>query len=189
MKFRDRKSLCVLLMIAFGASAFAQVKPFALHASLQADSNKKSVKCREAVLWNKDSVIINYHSPAVRSRTIWGGLVPYGNVWVTGGHMATNIELPHAVIMNGQKILKGKYALFTIPKANDEWVVILNKNWQQHLTDEYDEKDDVIRIPVSSNIESPHAERLQWGFVPTDAKNAWLYMRWEKVQIAVPVSR
>jgi len=103
--------------------------------------------------------------------------------------MATNIELPYAINMGNQKIPKGKYALFTIPQANKEWILILNKNWEQHLADEYDAKDDVIRITVSPKVDCPIAERLQWGLVPTDAKNAWLFMRWEKMQISVPITR
>jgi len=79
--------------------------------------------------------------------------------------------------------------LFTIPQANKEWILILNKNWEQHLADEYDAKDDVLRITISPKTDCPNAERLQWGFVPSDAKNGWLYMRWEKIQIAVPVTR
>jgi hypothetical protein len=65
----------------------------------------------------------------------------------------------------------------------------LNKNWEQHLADEYDMKDDIVRITVSPKIDCPNAERLQCGFVASDAKMAWLYMRWEKMQVAIPVTR
>jgi hypothetical protein len=91
-------------------------------------------------------------------------------------------------MVNGVKLDKGRYALFTIPRQND-WIVIFNKNWQQHLTDEYDPKDDAVRITVPPQTNCPSAERLQWGFSATSADNGLLYMRWEKLQVAVPVFR
>ncbi|MBC8923868.1 DUF2911 domain-containing protein, partial [Escherichia coli] len=77
-----------------------------------------------------------YHSPGVRKRIIWGGLVPYDEVWVTGAHDATTVEMPKAFVVNGKTIPAGKYAIFTIPGKN-AWTVIINKQWQQHLATEY----------------------------------------------------
>lgn len=72
------------------------------------DSSKKSIK--SAVIANIGNAIIriNYYSPAVRGRNIWGGLVPYNEVWVTGAHSATNIEFNHAISVNGKTITPGK---------------------------------------------------------------------------------
>jgi predicted Rdx family selenoprotein len=179
--------IAMFMGIAFLADA--QTAPcFPLDAALQADSSKKSVKWRAAAAWGKDSVAITWHAPAVRGRTIWGGLVPYGEVWVTGAHMATNMELPFAVTVGDVKLKKGKYALFTIP-GKEQWTLVINRNWEQHLTDEYDAKDDVVRIRVTPQTSCGHAERLQWGFAPAGDKEAQLYVRWEQVQVSVPVQR
>ncbi|MFX7732024.1 DUF2911 domain-containing protein, partial [Acinetobacter baumannii] len=68
-------------------------------------------------------------------------------VWVTGAHEATTFEIGKSFIVGGKEIPAGKYAIFTIPGKN-EWTVIINKQWKQHLATEYDEKEDVVRIKV-----------------------------------------
>ncbi|MDX1702488.1 MAG: DUF2911 domain-containing protein, partial [Melioribacteraceae bacterium] len=70
-------------------------------------------------------VMINYGSPGVKERSIWGGLVPYGEVWRTGANEATTIEFDSDVFIEGNKVAAGKYSLFTIP-GEDKWTVILN---------------------------------------------------------------
>jgi hypothetical protein len=182
------RSILAIGLLLIASVSFAQSVCLPLYEKLQADTSRKSVKTFAATAWGKDSVVINWYAPAVRNRTIWGGLVPYTEVWVTGAHFATQIEFREKVMVNGVKLDKGRYALFTIPRQND-WIVIINKNWQQHLTDEYDPKDDAVRITVQPQTTCPQAERLQWGFSATDAATGLLYMRWEKLQVAVPVSR
>lgn len=133
---------------------------------------------------NGDSVKINYHSPGVRKRIIWGGLVPYDEVWVTGAHDATTLEVPKAFIINGKEIAAGKYALFTIPGKN-EWTIIINKHWQQHLATEYDEKDDIVRLKVKTK-KNAHTERLQYFIETTKENNGKIAVAWEKLRIEFP---
>jgi hypothetical protein len=124
---------------------------------------------------------IEYNSPAVRKRIIWGGLVAYDEVWVTGAHNATSISFSEDVLIDGKKVSKGKYAFFTIPSTK-EWTLILNKNWEQHLADEYDSKNDVLRlkqIPISNE----HTERLVYTIQGKDEKTALVEMAWEKLKI------
>ena len=182
------RSIITIVSLFIASASFAQSACLPLDEKLQADTSRKSVKTYAATAWGKDSVVINWYAPAVRNRTIWGGLVPYTEVWVTGAHFATHIDFREKVTVNGVKLDKGRYALFTIPRQND-WIVIINKNWEQHLADEYDPKDDVVRVTVQPQTTCPQAERLQWGFSATDAATGLLYMRWEKLQVAVPVSR
>lgn len=184
------RSFCILWLAVLTVSGVhAQSFNGVLNTTLQADSSKKSVRCREAVRWGKDSVVVNYHSPAVRNRQVWGGLVPYNDVWVSGAHMATNIELPFAVRIGGTRVPKGKYALFTIPQPDNTWTFILNKNWEQHLADEYDAKDDLLRIASTAVTLAEKAERLQWLFVPVDDKKATLWLVWEKVALPVEITK
>ena len=96
-------------------------------------------------------VHIDYSSPGVRCRIIFGGLVGYDNVWQTGAHNATWIETNKDLEINGQTLPKGKYGFFTIP-SRDDWTVIINKNWNQHGKDDYDQKEDVIRFKVTPSI-------------------------------------
>lgn len=127
-----------------------------------------------------------YSSPGVKSRTIWGGLVPYDQVWVTGAHKATTLDINHPIVIGNKKIAIaiGKYAVFTIP-GKEKWIFILNKNYQQHLADDYKESEDVVRIEVvpTSNV---LVQRLRYSINPVDAKKGIITIAWEKLKIEVP---
>lgn len=180
-------SIIAGLMLCGAVGIYAQEFNYALlNATLQADSSKKSVKTRSAIRWMSDSLIITHHSPAVKGRTIWGGLVPYDEVWVSGAHMATSIELPDDIILNGNKVPRGKYALFTIPQKDQDWTFIINKNWNQHLADEYDPKDDVLRLQVKPITLSQPVERLQWIFDRGPICQHVLWLVWADKAIAIP---
>jgi hypothetical protein len=133
-------------------------------------------------------VSITYSSPGVRGRTIWGKLVPYNKIWVTGANQATAITFNRDVRINKRKILAGTYALFTIP-GEKEWVIILNKNTDQHLTDDYSRKEDVLRFTVKP-AESPSiVQRLTYNIVPKNDHAAGINMTWEKRVISFAVEK
>lgn len=152
--------------------------------NLVKDTSKKSIKSMAFAIINGDSIKINYHSPGVRKRIIWGGLVPYDEVWVTGAHDATVIETEKDLLVDGKLITAGKYALFTIP-GQEEWIVIINKKWKQHLAAEYDEKDDVVRIKIKP-IKNDHTERLQYFIETSNNSNGKIAVAWEKLRIEFP---
>lgn len=129
---------------------------------------------------------LKYHAPVVKGRTIWGGLVPFDEVWVTGAHRATSLETNRDLMINEVAVPAGKYALFTIP-GRDQWTFIVNKKWDQHLADEYNASDDVLRLNVSPTRLDTVAERLQYLIIPVDDSNAHLKMSWEKLSISIPV--
>src|SRR5215210_7455145 len=68
-------------------------------------------------------ITIKYSRPGVKGRTIWGGLVPYDQIWRTGANEATTINFSDDVMINGQKLAKGTYAFFTIP-GKDGWSLV-----------------------------------------------------------------
>ncbi|HSK11774.1 MAG TPA: DUF2911 domain-containing protein [Phnomibacter sp.] len=153
--------------------------------NLVKDTTRRSIKSRAVGTIGSDSVIINYHSPGVRNRVIWGGLVPYDEVWVTGAHDATTLEVPRSFRVNGTVLPAGKYAFFTIP-GKKEWTLIINKHWQQHLASEYDEKDDLVRVKVRP-AKNAHTERLQYFIGTTKGKKGAISMAWEKVKVTLEV--
>lgn len=128
---------------------------------------------------------ITYHSPAVRGRIIWGGLVPYDKVWVTGAHMATTVESDKPITVGSVIVAPGKFALFTIP-AKDTWTIILNKNWSQHLADDYNEKDDIVRVQVKPTEEATHQERLRYVIGEESATAGKIDIYWEKLKVTLP---
>lgn len=154
---------------------------------VQEDSLKGSLKAYAKGTVGAAEFKITYHSPAVRGRIVWGGLVPFDKVWVTGAHMATTIECNVDFTIGDKNIVAGKYGFFTIP-GKEKWVIIINKNWQQHLTDEYDSKEDIARIEIVP-IELPqHQERLQYEFISQSDTQAVIHLSWDKQQLQIPVT-
>ena len=95
------------------------------------------------------TVNINYHSPKVKGRIIWGGLLPYDEVWRTGANNATTIEVSRDMKIGKNKLPEGKYAFFTIPKKGDSWTVIINKEAEQWGAFNYKESEDLFRFEVT----------------------------------------
>ncbi len=184
MKSYFKLFILSLVLSAFALSAKAQqqkTEEVCYNPNLVKDTTKKSIKSMAFAVINGDSIKINYHSPGVRKRIIWGGLVPFDEVWVTGAHDATTLEIPKAIIVNGKEIPAGKYAFFTIP-GKKEWTLIINKNWKQHLASEYDEKDDIVRVKVKPK-KNEHTERLQYFIDATNGDNGKIAVAWEKIKI------
>ena len=150
------------------------------------DTIKKSIPKEEHAQIAGTHFIIKYHAPGVRGRTIWGGLVPYGEVWVTGAHSATSLELDKDVMINGTKVPACKYAFFTIP-GQEKWTLILNKNWDQHLADDYDAKEDIVRLDVIPETLTSVQERLKYSINDKRNSEASIDVSWEKVKISLPV--
>jgi hypothetical protein len=146
----------------------------------------KSLPKEEHAMLDGTHFTIKYTAPVVKNRVIFGGLVAYDEVWVTGAHRATNIEFDNDIRIGGTVLPAGKYAIFTIPGQN-EWTVIFNSDWDQHLADDYNEEKDVVRIAVSPIINAEVVERLNYSLNSTAEGRATLSISWEKVRIEVPI--
>ena len=177
--------LSVVFILILNSAKAQKIEEVCYNPNLVKDTSKKSIKSMAFGIVSGDSIKINYHSPGVRKRIIWGGLVPYDEVWVTGAHDATTLEIGKAFVVGGKEIPAGKYAVFTIP-GKSEWTVIINKHWKQHLATEYDEKDDVVRLKIKPK-KNTHTERLQYFL--TDNKNGktTIAVAWEKLKISFDI--
>lgn len=133
-------------------------------------------------------VHIDYGSPGVKGRIIWGGLVPYDSVWVTGAHSATAIAFSEDFMFGDKPVKAGKYALFTIP-GRQSWTIILNKNFNQHLADNYNKAEDVARIAVAPATNAAVMQRLTYAVQATDSAKGEIVMDWEMLSVRIPVSR
>jgi hypothetical protein len=150
------------------------------------DTIKGSIPSEASGKIGEANIKINYHAPGVKGRFIWGGLVPYGQVWVTGAHMATSFETDKNLLIGGKELKAGKYGLFTIP-GKDEWTLIINKNWKQHLADNYAEADDVLRVEVKPEDIAQHQEGLRYELIEKDSGKGALRILWDKVGITIPI--
>lgn len=129
-------------------------------------------------------VHMEYSSPGVKDRVIWGGLVAWDKVWVAGAHHATSVRFSKEVVIDGKKIPAGTYAFFAIPRKN-EWTLILNTRYDQHLADEYNEKEDIIRVNVTAVTHAP-TPRLTYVVTKTGEKQGAIQLLWENVQVSLP---
>src|SRR5215469_11787991 len=75
-------------------------------------------------------ITLTYSRPNIRGRKIFGGLVPYGEVWRLGANSATTIKFSDDVTIEGNSVPAGEYGFFAIPDEN-EWTIILNKTAHQ----------------------------------------------------------
>ena len=120
----------------------------ALSGYSQTEKKASPAKSSQATV-NDVEVAINYSSPYKKGREIFGGLVPYNKVWRTGANEATAISFSETIMVNGEKVEAGTYALFTIP-SEKEWTIILNSHSEQWGAYNYDDAKDVLRFTVPS---------------------------------------
>lgn len=151
---------------------------------IKEDLKKASTPRVTTVKVGKTQLTLNYYAPGVRGRVIWGGLVPFDQVWVTGAHSANKFEINSDIKINGQVIKAGIYGLFTIP-GKDKWTFILNTNYEQHLSDDYDQKDDVLRLDIKP-IQTEMTQRLTFELKEKSRKEGELIFKWENLSFSVP---
>jgi len=128
---------------------------------------------------------IDYSSPGVRNRMIFGGLLAYDQVWQAGAHMATWVETNKDLNIDGKELKAGKYGFFVIPNQ-EEWTIIFNTNWDQHGKDEYDETDNVLQFKVTPKISEEVQEHLEYKITKTSDTSGTMSLSWEKVVIEFP---
>jgi hypothetical protein len=121
-------------------------------------------------------VDINYSTPSVKGRKIWGELVPYGQVWRTGANEATVFETSKDLNINGKILKAGKYGLFTIP-GEKEWTFIFNSVWDQWGAFKYDASKDVLRIMATPEHSPVFNERMKFEIMDGDVTLLWENLR------------
>jgi hypothetical protein len=173
------KATIMKMTIAFIAIVFV-----ATGALAQDKSNRPSPPATATGKIGAATITINYSSPAVKERKIWGELVPYNVAWRAGANEATTFETDKVLKVEGQDLPAGKYSLFAIPGEN-EWKVIFNSQtgqWGIKRTGEAnrDAVNDVLTVTVKP-VKSDMHERLAY-----EVNKNGIVLKWENV--AVPVS-
>jgi len=171
---RCSKSRLFLMLVMISLLA---VVPSMAQRGDDADRASKNGKVEGSV--DGVDVTLEYGSPNVKSRVIWGDLVPYDKVWRTGANEATTISINKDVMVEGKALAAGTYGLFTIP-GESEWVVIFNKVPEQWGAMKYDAGEDVLRVTVEPEA-AEFAESMMFEIDESD-----VVFRWEK--LAVPVT-
>ncbi|MDC9722497.1 MAG: DUF2911 domain-containing protein [Urechidicola sp.] len=123
---------------------------------------------------DKVNIEIDYSAPKVKGRTIYGDLIPYGEVWRAGANANTTVEFNKDVAINGQKLSAGKYGLFVIPNGNHQaWDVIFSKKNNAWGAFSYKESEDALRVKVKAIDNEESVELLSYEITESGIKFAW----------------
>ena len=130
-------------------------------------------------------VVLHYSRPGVKSRTIWGGLVPYNEVWRTGANENTTISFSTPVKVEGHELPAGTYGLQTIPTQGD-WTVIFSKDANEWGAFSYKKEDDALRIQAKPQP-GEFRERMAFEFEDLTDTAAKVVLQWEKLKLPFTV--
>ena len=130
---------------------------------------------------------IIYSRPQKEGREIFGGLVPFGEVWRTGANETTQIKFYKDVTIGEVRINAGTYSLFTIPGQN-AWTIIINANQDYWGAYNYNADHDVVRTSVPVNQLSQTVEAFTIKFAWGEEGEAPLQMAWDKTMVEVPIN-
>jgi hypothetical protein len=172
-----RKHIAVLMLTILCLTLFgvAQEK--------QRPSPAASAQCKFA---DSKSIKVDYSSPRAKGRQIYGGLVPYGQVWRTGANEATTFVTDANLSIGGKDIPAGSYTIFTVPSQN-KWQLIVNKkNAEWGIPYKY-EADELGRFDMSVSKTSGPVENFTISFHEM-GDGCHMYMDWENTRVTIEIS-
>ena len=174
----SRVLLMLGLMVTFATPALAQTP----RLSVPEPSPHATVSQRVGLT----DITIDYHRPAVNKRKVWGGLVPYDEVWRAGANENTTITFSTPVTVGGKQLAAGTYGLHMIPTTS-KWTIALSNVSTAWGSFTYDEKEDAVRLtatPTPADME----ESLEYRFENPTETSVNVVLHWEKLQISFPVT-
>lgn len=128
------------------------------------------------------TIDIDYGSPSVKGRTIWGELVPYGKVWRAGANENTTFSFDKDVKIGNTTVKAGKYGFFIIPSESMEWTVILNSKNDAWGSNGYNQDLDILRLDLEPINTDNNQESLDYAIGEKE-----IIIKWAKAKIVIPV--
>lgn len=132
-------------------------------------------------------ISVKYSRPAAKGRKIFGGLVPYGRIWRVGANESTKITVDTDMIVMGNTLPEGTYALYAFPEAS-AWQIVFHNN-TSHWGDgrkNYDAKEDLFRINVKPKSVTQFQENFLIAFDSITHNSANMSLTWATTQISIP---
>lgn len=165
------RNFSIALLLSFCCST--------LFAQIQTPASSPTATISQAVGLSK--VTIEYSRPMARGRKIFGDLVPFDKVWRTGANKITTIAIEKDMLINGKKLPAGSYGWYTIPSSG-EWTIALNSDDKQWGAYGYDQKKDVLRIPVKAE-KHQMTEQLSISIESLSPTAAEVVLAWERTEV------
>ena len=128
-----------------------------------------------------------YGQPYKNGRTIFGKLVPYDNVWRTGANEATELTTTRTIQFGGEELKAGTYTLFSIPKEEGPWTIILNNKLGQWGAFDYQRKFDKLRIKASAAKKESATEAFTIKFTEISGDSTNITLQWDHTEVTIPV--
>ena len=133
------------------------------------------------------SITIDYSSPRAKGRKVFGGLVPFGQVWRTGANEATTFVSNADLKVGGSDVPAGSYTIFTVPES-DKWTLVISKKSGEWGTNYPGPSEDLVRVPMKVSPTSGAVENLTIGF-DKGAGGCALRIEWENTRASVDVAK
>lgn len=169
------------------AIAAASIAALALVATTHAEDKRASPHAEVTATLAGKKITVSYGRPYVKGRAIFGGLVPWGQVWRTGADEATTFTTEADLVIGGLKVPKGEYALFTVP-TEKQWTLVLNKTAKQWGAFSYDAAQDFGRAPMTVASVAKPVEQFTIEMVPA-GKRLTLKLSWDKTVASVAIAQ
>lgn len=133
-------------------------------------------------------VEIEYNRPSKKGRDIFGGLVPFGQMWRTGANASTKVSFSEDVTVGGQELEKGKYALYTIP-GESEWTIVFHNNLDHWGVggDKYNAEEDAVRFTVKPEKLEYSVETFTIEVSDLKSDGANINLVWDNTKVSIPV--
>lgn len=147
------------------------------------DSAKASPNASVSQTIGTTQVTLTYGRPSVNNRDIFGGLVPYDEVWRTGANESTAITFSDDVMIEGERVDEGTYSLYTLP-GEDMWNIIINDKLSWGT--QYDMSEDVLRVEVDAE-ESFFVEQMLIYFEDVSADSGDMVIHWADTRVSVQI--
>jgi len=130
-------------------------------------------------------VEIVYSRPSARGRAVFGNLIPFGELWRTGANENTTVSFSDDVVIDGKTLAKGKYALYTKPKADDWEIIFYSKTDNWGNPEAWDETKVALRTNAKPGISNNTVETFTIGISNIDSNFAFLELSWENTLVAI----
>jgi Protein of unknown function (DUF2911) len=172
-------------MLKKTAIAILFVFSLCLIASAQQDKGQRPSPPAQAQCKFSDgkTITVDYSSPRAKGRKIFGGLVPYGEVWRTGANDATTFVTNANLSVEGKEVPAGTYTIFTIP-AQDKWTLIVNKHTGEWGIPYKYQSEELARVPMQASSTSSPVENFTIGF-NQGGSTCTVQISWENTQASV----
>ena len=161
----------------------------ATQASSQQDKSKRPSPPAQAQcdLGGGKTITVDYSSPRAKGRKIFGGLVPYGQVWRAGANEATTFVTTEDLKVGGKDVPAGHYTLFTITEEG-KWTLIISKKTGEWGIPYPGEGSDFVRTSMSVSSVPEHVEDFKISFEKS-GDDCKMHMVWEKTEATVSIEK